>query len=236
MAITLRSTRDAAADGIKVLVHGPAGAGKTTLCATTGAPTLIISAESGLLSLRQHDIPVIEVKSLDQLYEAYAFVAGPEGQAFEWVCLDSISEIAEVVLNNAKKQAKDVRQAYGALAEQMTDLLRAFRDLPGRNVFFACKQERVKDEASGALLYFPSLPGNMLKQGISYFFDEVFALRVETGDDGTPQRWLQTARDYNFEAKDRSGALDMFEPADLGAIAAKIRGIATAQPEQGQAA
>lgn len=224
MAITLKSTRDAALDGIKILVHGPAGAGKTSLCGTTGGSTLIISAESGLLSLRAFDIPVLEVKTLDQLYEAYQFVTETdEGKAFQWVCLDSISEIAEVVLNHEKKTAKDPRQAYGALAEKMTDILRAFRDLPGRNVYFACKQERTKDEQSGAMLYFPSMPGNMLKQGVGYFFDEVFALRVEKDAEGNPTRWLQTNRDYNYEAKDRSGSLDMFEPADLSAIAAKIK-------------
>ena len=223
MAITLKSTKDAALDGIKILVHGPAGAGKTSLCATTGEPTVIISAESGLLSLRGVDIPVIEVKALDQLYEAYDFVVNTEqGQSFKWICLDSISEIAEVVLNYEKKVAKDPRQAYGALAEKMTDLIRAFRDLPGRNVYFSCKQERAKDEQSGAMLYYPAMPGNMLKQGVGYFFDEVFALRVEKDADGNPTRWLQTSRDYNYEAKDRSGSLDMFESPDLSAIAAKI--------------
>ena len=223
MAIQLKSTKDAALDGIKILVHGPAGAGKTSLCATTGEPTVIISAESGLLSLRGFDIPVIEVKALDQLYEAYDFVVNTEqGQSFKWICLDSISEIAEVVLNHEKKVAKDPRQAYGALAEKMTDLIRAFRDLPGRNVYFSCKQERAQDQQSGAMLYFPSMPGNMLKQGVGYFFDEVFALRVEKDADGNPTRWLQTSRDYNFEAKDRSGSLDMFESPDLAAIAAKI--------------
>lgn len=223
MAITLKSTKDAALDGIKVLVHGPAGAGKTSLCATTGAPTIIISAESGLLSLRGVDIPVIEVKSLEQMYEAYDFVANSEeGQAFSWICLDSISEIAEVVLNHEKKVAKDPRQAYGALAEKMTDLIRAFRDLPGRNVYFSCKQERTKDEQSGAMLYYPAMPGNMLKQGVGYFFDEVMALRVEKDADGNPTRWLQTSRDFNYEAKDRSGCLEMFETPNLAEIAAKI--------------
>jgi hypothetical protein len=120
MAINLTSTKDSAAiNGLKFLVHGPAGAGKTKLCATTGEPTVIISAESGLLSLRDFDIPVIEVKTLDALYEAYDFVVNSaEGQAFRWVCLDSISEIAEVVLNHEKKVAKDPRQAYGALADE----------------------------------------------------------------------------------------------------------------------
>ena len=228
MAIQLKSTKDAALDGIKILVHGPAGAGKTTLCSTTGEPTIIISAEAGLLSLRGFDIPVIEVKTLDQLYEAYQYVAGPEGEQFSWVCLDSISEIAEVVLNYEKKNSKDPRAAYGSLAEKMTDLIRAFRDLPGRNVLFLCKQEKVKDEQTGAMLYSPSMPGSQLKNGLSYFFDEVMPLRVEKDAAGNPTRWLQAQRDYNYEAKDRSGALDMFEPPNIAGIAAKIRGAVSA--------
>lgn len=228
MAIQLKSTKQAALDGIKCLVHGPAGAGKTTLCSTTGEPTIIISAEAGLLSLRKFDIPVIEVKTLEQLYEAYQYVAGPEGNGFSWVCLDSISEIAEVVLNYEKKNAKDPRQAYGALAEKMTDLVRAFRDLPGKNVLFLCKQEKVKDEQTGAMLYSPSMPGNQLKNGIEYFFDECLALRVEKDAEGNPTRWLQAQRDFNYSAKDRSGALDMFEEPSMAAIAAKIRGAVSA--------
>lgn len=224
MAIQLKSTKQAALDGIKCLVHGPSGAGKTTLCSTTGEPTIIISAEAGLLSLREFDIPVIEVKTLDQLYEAYQYVAGADGEQFSWVCLDSISEIAEVVLNYEKKNSKDPRAAYGSLAEKMTDLIRAFRDLPGKNVLFLCKQEKVKDEQTGALLYSPSMPGNQLKNGLSYFFDEVLALRVEKDADGNPTRWLQSQRDYNYESKDRSGALDMFEQPSIASIAAKIRG------------
>lgn len=228
MAIQLKSTKHAALDGIKCLVHGPAGAGKTTLCSTTGEPTIIISAEAGLLSLRGFDIPVLEVKTLDELYEAYQYVAGPEGAGYSWVCLDSISEIAEVVLNYEKKNTKDPRAAYGSLAEKMTDLIRAFRDLPGKNVLFLCKQEKVKDEQSGAMLYSPSMPGNQLKNGIEYFFDEVLALRVEKDADGNPTRWLQCARDYNYSAKDRSGALDMFETPSMADIAAKIRGAVAA--------
>lgn len=228
MAIQLKSTKLAALDGIKCLVHGPAGAGKTTLCSTTGEPTIIISAEAGLLSLRGFDIPVLEVKTLDELYEAYQYVAGPDGDAYSWVCLDSISEIAEVVLNYEKKNNKDPRAAYGSLAEKMTDLIRAFRDLPGKNVLFLCKQEKVKDEQTGAMLYSPSMPGNQLKNGIEYFFDEVLALRVEKDADGNPTRWLQSARDFNYSGKDRSGALDMFEAPSMADIAAKIRGAVTA--------
>jgi phage nucleotide-binding protein len=225
MAIRLTSTAQAARDnGLKVLVHGPAGAGKTTLCATTGEPTVIISAEAGLLSLRGHDIPVIEVSTIDDVHEAYRFVTeAAEASDFRWVCLDSISEIAEVCLAAEKRASKDPRQAYGALADRMGELIRAFRDLPGRNVYFSCKQARTQDQATGSQLYFPGLPGQMLGQGIGYFFDFVFALRVERDPEGNVTRWLQTGRDFTHEAKDRSGALDMFEPCDLSAIARKVR-------------
>jgi hypothetical protein len=228
MAIKLTTTAQAAADnGLKVLVHGPAGAGKTTLCATTDEPTVIISAEGGLLSLRGHDIPVIEVASIEDVSEAYRFITeAEEAKAFRWVCLDSISEIAEVCLAQEKARAKDPRQAYGALADQMWGLIRGFRDLPGRNVYFSCKQERVADQTTGAQMYFPSLPGAKLGQGIGYFFDFVFALRVERDPENNVTRWLQTGRDYTHEAKDRSGSLEMFEPCDLGAIVRKVRAAA----------
>ena len=224
MAIKLVSTKQAAVlHGLKVLVYGPAGAGKTVLCATTGGSPLIISAEAGLLSLREHAIPVITVTNIEDVHEAYRFVKeSSEAKPFDWICLDSISEIAEQVLSAEKKATRDPRQAYGALQEQMGDLLRAFRDLPGRNVYMSCKMERTKDDATGAMLYGPAMPGQRLGQQVPYLFDEVFAYRVEKDPEGQPQRWLQTQRDFQFEAKDRSGALDPFESPSLGAIAAKI--------------
>ena len=223
MAIKLTSTKEAAkVNGIKVLTYGQAGAGKTSLCATTGEPTIIISAESGLLSLRHADIAVIEVGSLADVHEAYQYVTSEAGNEFRWVCLDSISEIAEVVLNFEKKATKDPRQAYGALSEQMQDLLRAFRDLPGKNVYMSAKMASVKDDMTGAMLYGPSMPGAKLGQGIPYLFDEVFVLRAEKGDDGQVYRTLQTGSDFQYVAKDRSGALEFYEEPDLSKIAAKI--------------
>jgi phage nucleotide-binding protein len=225
MAIKLTTTAQAAADnGLKVLVHGPAGAGKTTLCATTDEPTVIISAEGGLLSLRGHDIPVIVVASIEDVSEAYRFITeAEEAKSFRWVCLDSISEIAEVCLAQEKARAKDPRQAYGAMQEAMTDLIRAFRDLPGRNVYFSAKLEKTTDEM-GKILYGPSMPGNKTGQLLPYFFDLVLALRVEKDADGVPTRILQCQPDGAWLAKDRSGKLAMWEQPDLGAIIKTIQG------------
>lgn len=224
MAIKLTTTKEAArVNGVKICVYGQSGAGKTRLCATTGEPTVIISAEAGLLSLRELDMPVIEVASIGDVHDAYRFInESADARDFRWVCLDSVSEIAEVVLANEKAATKDPRRAYGELADRMMELLRAFRDIPGRNVYMSAKLERTKDEATGAMLYAPSMPGQRLGQQLPYMFDFLFALRVEKDPEGNPTRWLQTAGDLQYIAKDRSGALDQFEPPDLAAIAAKI--------------
>lgn len=224
MSIKLVSPREAAiSQGIKALVHGPSGAGKTTLCATCEEPTLIISAEAGLLSIRntESDIKVAEVGSVDEIMDVYTWLK--EGQDFQWICLDSLSEIAEVVLANEKRQTKDPRQAYGALIDQMGGMVRAFRDLP-YNVLVTAKQERIQDEA-GSLLYMPAMPGSKLGQQLPYWFDLVLAMRVEKDQEGEIQRWLQTNRDVTHEAKDRSGALDLYERPNMSEIAAKIRGV-----------
>ena len=221
----LLSTKDAHVNGVKILCYGSSGAGKTRLCATTGGKTIILSAEAGLLSLREHDIPFIQIQGIDDIYQAYDYLANdPEGQTFSWICLDSISEIGEVVLSAGKKSAKDPRAAYGDLQEKMGDLLRAFRDLPGRNVYFSAKQDRIKDEATGIMLYGPSMPGQKLGLQLPYFFDEVFVLRAERSPEGSLVRTLQTFQDVQYTAKDRSGALAPYEDPDLGAIATKISG------------
>ena len=217
------STKDYLNNGVKILVHGQAGIGKTCLCASLPDP-IIISAESGLLSLASLDIPVIEIKTLDDLGEAHDWLAGSDkAKKYKSICLDSISEIAEVVLTDEKNKEKDPRKAYGNMQDVMTDVIRAFRDLSGRNIYFSAKQERVQDE-SGRLLFGPSMPGQKLAQQIPYLFDEVFSYQVVKDTNGVPTRMLLTQPDGISVAKDRSGKLDMFEAPDLGAIINKIKG------------
>ena len=207
---------------LKILTYAQSAGGKTRLCATAPNP-VIVSAEAGLLSLRDYDFPVLQVGSISDVQEAYRFISeSEEMKEIEWICVDSISEIAEVCLSAEKANAKDPRRAYGEMQDRMTSLIRAFRDLP-KNVYMSCKQERVTDE-SGMVGFGPSMPGNKLSQQLPYFFDEVFCLRVSQDEEGNTQRFIQTQPDGVYQAKDRSGVLDRYEIPHLGKIAEKMKG------------
>lgn len=221
MAINLKSTGNLAGNGVKLLVYGQAGAGKTTLIPTLPNP-IVLSAEGGLLSIQDAELPYIEIATMAELQEAYKWLLESSDAAqFESVAIDSISEIAEVVLNYEKKVNKDPRAAYGAMQEQMADIIRVFRDLPNKHVYMSAKLEKTQDEM-GRVLYAPSMPGNKTGQSLPYFFDEVLALRVERDAEGGTQRALMCDSDGLWLAKDRSGKLDAWETADLGVIISKI--------------
>ena len=223
MAINLKKTGGLTADGVKLLVYGQAGSGKTSLIPTLPDP-IVLSAEGGLLSIQDANIDFIEIADMDDLREAYEWAKGSkEADQFQSVALDSISEVAEVVLQHELKKNKDGRAAYGELNTTMQELIRAFRDLPGKHVYMSAKLEKSQDEM-GKLLYNPSMPGKSLTQGLPYFFDEVLALRVERDAENNTQRALMCDSDGVWLAKDRSGKLEAWEAPDLGAIIAKIGG------------
>ena len=223
MAIHFTTTAEAAKiHGIKVLVYGKAGYGKTYLVRTAPAP-LILSAESGVLSLRDVAIPMIQIRTVQDLIEVYNWVLGSkEAQQFATIYIDSISEIGEVVLANAKTLVKDPRQAYGELIEKMLMTIKSFRDLPGKHVVMAAKQEAIKDDLTGIVAYGPSMPGSKLAPQLSYLFDEVFRLGIGKTQQGQEYRFLQTQPDLQYDCKDRSGVLASVEPPDLNHVFNKI--------------
>ena len=222
--LTFSTTRrEAAVHGIKMLVYGSAGSGKTTLCGTAPSP-IIISAEAGLLSLRDKDIPVIVVSSMDDVDKAYQWVkANATAHNIKTVCLDSISEIVEKCLSAEKSKTKDPRQAYGEMANRAIELVKSFRDLPGLHVVITAKQTSVTDPVTGVQKAAPTAPGQQVGPALPYLFDLVFhAYTDKNPQTGETYHALRTHAAFNAEAKDRSGALDEIEYPDVMNIINKI--------------
>jgi hypothetical protein len=226
MAIEFINPADAVKKtGLKLLIYGPAGSGKTVLCATAKEPTLIISAEGGLLSIKDapSSIKIAEVHSRQEFEEVlnYLKTNGPPA----WVCIDSITEVAQQILEQELTKTKMPMKAYGELSQIAGGFIRELRDLPC-NVVMTCKSKKEKDDSKGVQQYTPKMPGQALGADIAHHFDVVGAMRIFKEDD-TLAHYLQCHHDEQYEAKDRSGKLDTFEKPNLAALKKKIEGATT---------
>lgn len=241
MAMTMSTTGAlAVTNGVRFMVFAPPKHGKTMLSATLPTP-IIISAEKGLLSLSReniervwgvgtqgisYDINVIQIENFDDFKGAYNWLV-QNPQYYESIAIDSISEIAETILADEKKKAKDGRKAYGEMQEQIIEWVKKYRDfpIPEKHVYMTAKLGMFTDMLTNIVKYGPGAPGQKLGPELPYIFDEIFFLGIKT-DLATSQktRYLKTDADEQYGSGDRSGRLDPLEFPHLGYIINKIRG------------
>lgn len=224
MAIKIKSTKDVHTNGIKLVLYGASGTGKTVMSAKTTPNPILISAEKGMLSLADVDIPYMEVKTLNSMDQAFKYCKDSD---YETIVIDSLSEVTQACLDEfTKTMIKesstgkiDKRQAYGKIAENIGNLIRNFRDMDGKNVVFIAKERKIYDDDGNVSEYEAYLPGKVLPFDLPYLVDEVFCLQINRKG----ERFIQTVGDYKRICKDRSGTLDNPEVPDFNLIFEKIK-------------
>lgn len=233
----INSTNSVNEQRLKVLINGLSGAGKTTQVTTlkqSGFKPLVISFESGLLSIANTGIDYIDGTRCDEgktiakelrinrLMDIYKFINLDETKkAYDTIFIDSLTEICQCMYDALKKEYPDRKDAlvlFGELGQKMRDLIKAFRDLPNYHVVFTCLSKIEKDEIGKRYVGFDLI--GAIADKIPQFLDEVFYLKVN--EEGTRQ-FICQATD-NVVAKDRSSKCQPIEPANLGAIFLKIKG------------
>ena len=225
----IKGIKDIHTGGLKCLIYGTAGVGKTSLAATLDPKrTLIVSFESGLLSLTDEtsEVQYVEVKTLPELQAIYADLTTKKYQdMFDNIFIDSLTEISELVLATVKADPKiykgmaDNMKLYMVTQEEMVKIAKAFRDLKGYNIFMTCLAEtKVKNMKEVSV---PSMVGQKLGTKLLSLFDFIFYMDVE--DAG--KRTLCTQPTQTSEGKSRSRKLLAKEEANLSVILQKIKGI-----------
>lgn len=225
MAVKITTTKELS-NKVNILVYGDSGIGKTYMIKTAPEP-IIISSEKKALSLEEKEIselPMWLVETVSDIEEVIGWLQNDKCVC-KTVCVDSLSDIAEMVLAECKKKYSDGRKAYGEMSDIVYELTLQFtKELPRLNVYMIAKSIRLEDAYTNIPTWRPSFPGNSLngKRDLVYLFDICCALRKWEDEDGTPHRYLQTEPDIQYSAKGLASKIAPAEEPDLTKLFNKI--------------
>ena len=202
------------------LIVGASGSGKTRLAATLDHDkTIIFSAESGLLSIKDASIDSIEIKSYKDLLDAFNWLGNQD--KYTNLFIDSLTEIGQILFNDLAPnyEKKETFNLYNEYSIRITKFLKALRGMTKLNIFCTALDSIQKKDFEEFTSI--DLIQKSLAQKIPGLFDEVFYMAVIDREDEKVRALFTDNSSYKF-LKDRSGKLDTIEKPDLNNIINKI--------------
>lgn len=216
--------------GVKSILYGKPGSGKTPLITTAPNPVLLVT-EPGLLSIRGSTLPTFDAYTPERIAEFFTwFFESKESSKFDTLAIDSGSQLAEIVLVQELNRQKDGRKAYGELSRRCMEWFDKLFFMQNKHVILICKQMQaetgkqvVKENGVFAVEMTyqaqPYFPGNDLNIKVPHRYDEIFYLAdAQIPGIAMPQKAIRTKGTAEILARDRSGNLNELEPPNLADI------------------
>lgn len=196
-------TSEAGVKHQKVLLYAHHGWGKTYQCRyfeQKYGKGLIISGESGLVSLSDVDIDVAEFTSWDGAHDpdrqVYSFkglcrmIATPEfaDAGYKWIAIDSLTELSDRCMDEIERGYKDPSdlRKWQDFQRQLKGALKWVRDLP-YHVYVTCLTKTDKN-ANDEPEYWPAVAQKAVGENLPALFDHVFCGVRTTVTDATTGR------------------------------------------------
>lgn len=200
--------------GVKSLVYGGPGSGKTPLMNTAPCGVLCV-VEPGMLSMRNSNVPAWEAYTPEKIDEFFVWLFNSaEAKKFDTVGIDSISQMAEIFLTQELKRNKDGRKAYGEMARRTMDIVNNLYYLPQKHIYLIAKQTTIDNNS--VQYKRPYFPGQDLNVKIPHMYDEILHLGINPiPGQPKPQISFRTKESFDTMARDRSGNLNELEFPDL---------------------
>ena len=138
-------------NGLKILLYGRSGTGKTTIASTFPGPTLLLDVrEEGTDSVYDIEgIQVLPVQSWDDIELTYWMLA-TQPHNYKTVIIDTISMAqVQLVRDILEKEGREAmsQQLWGEVSGKMQTVILGYRDLPMNVVFLA--HDRIRESEEG---------------------------------------------------------------------------------------
>lgn len=217
---SLRPAKDFAIQyGVKCVVYGPAGKGKTPILNTAPRPVLL-ACEPGLLSMKHSMIPTWcapTAKELDEFFK-WAFHSN-EMKNFDTIGIDSSSEMCETYLKRAEIQNKHGLAAYGQMARDSLEQLDGLYYMQHKHIYLIAKQEIV--QSVNIPTKRPYYPGRELPIKVPHKYDAILHLDTYNIPQVGQEVAFRCIGSLDTLARNRSGNLNEFEPPHFGNLVTK---------------
>jgi AAA domain len=222
----LRPARDFAINfGVKAVIYGPPGSGKTPVINTAPRPVLL-ACEPGLLSMRGSNVPTWEGYTPKRIDEFFEWVFGStETKNFDTICVDSTSHMAEIyldaALNGKSKSGQKMHglAAYGEMARNTLEHLETLYYVRQKHTYLIAKQEIINE--NGLTLKRPYYSGKELPVKLPHKFDQILQLDIQNVPGVGQVKAFRCQASIDVSARDRTGMLAEFEPPNFTAIVQK---------------
>lgn len=209
---------------IKTVIYWTSWAWKTVFWATAPNP-IFASAEQGLLSVADKDIPYVDIKTIKDLKDLKDFLKN-EKHNYQSIIIDSITEINEIIKSwiEEKNWRSMQLQDWGTLSKKIDSILRWFKDLDMHTIFIA-QEQYIQDENKITKIV-PSLNWKTATK-IAYYMDIVWYISINKAW----KRTLTTSANQKLLTKDRSNKIWNDTELDFSIWAKKIAQIKTSKEE-----
>lgn len=222
------STSTAQKKGLKVLLYGASGSGKTRMAATFPKP-LFLDLESGLRStlalgpvLRFPADPKEEIQSLEDVKRFYSLAKGAKPGKFETIVIDSLNELQLLLMKNILRRFDATRHYedqptmadYGKLARDFQSIIRLFLKLPYHVVFTAVETPREFPEQQVG----PQFIGKKTGPEVQRMVEMIGYCHVVSDSNGSPVHQVSFQQSALYVAKDRMGISRSVIPNDYNEL------------------
>ncbi len=201
--------------GVKAMIYGPTGSGKTPIINTAPRPVLL-ACEPGLLSMRGSNVPTFQASSVALIDEFFEwFNKSNETKQFDTIAVDSVSFMCDIYLRDALTKNKHGMAAYGDMGKSIMKHMMAIYFMPNKHAYMIAKESNVDNQKQ------PYYPGKQVPSELPGLFDEVLRLGVYNIPNHGPQKAFRCKSTFDELARDRTDNLSEFEYPDFGQLVRK---------------